>query len=264
MPGYHGTPAQQRLQEVAEANAAAIALTPGACQTGRGRGCDDPEGYGWERIAATLACDGAFGFRLIPAPRMPAIAARLAALGFRLDSWDVFRAERAEALAAAGAIVARGLPDGLVDLPPPREAEGAATGAIQALMSAAGVVPFSGALLVGAAGPAVTVAIGTPDGAPVAAAHAYLPHNRFSPWHGHAWGGLVAVDAARRGRGLGAFINARMILALFAATEATHVYELVSATNAPSRRMVAACGLRPEPDLACGLATPTDVGRLTR
>ena len=131
-------------------------------------------------------------------------------------------------------------------------------------MGAAGVVPFSGSLLVGALGPATTVAVGDRNGTVVAAAHGYLPHNAYSAYHRHAWGGLVAVAESQRGKGLGNYVNARMIVSAFRDLDATHVYELVSASNVPSRRMVESCGLRPEPGLVCGLATPNESARFTR
>jgi hypothetical protein len=49
-----------------------------------------------------------------------------------------------------------------------------------------------------------------------------------------------------------------MIVSVFSDLGATHVYELVSAKNIPSRRMVGSCGLRHEPDLVCGIAIPND------
>lgn len=45
---------------------------------------------------------------------------------------------------------------------------------------------------------------------------------------------------------------------------ATHVYELVSAANQPSRRMVESCGLRHESNFVCGVATSIDRARFTR
>ena len=78
----------------------------------------------------------------------------------------------------------------------------------------------------------------------MAVAHAYLPHNRFSPYEGYAWGGLVTVVERHRGKGqgLGKYLNALMVAAAFDRLGATHVYEPVSATNQPSRRMVESCG----------------------
>lgn len=264
MSGYFGTTMQQRLQAQAEASIDFINATPGACQTGRSMGCDDPDRLGWERIEEFLDRDGVCGFRLIPAGKVDELRSRLTKRKFRFDTWDVFLADRAGALAASQAIVSRGLPNGLADMDGPINPEDEYTVRIQALMSAAGLVPFSGSLLVGALGPATTVIVGGGKEAIAAAAHGYLPHNSHSPYHRHAWGGLVAVTEAQRGKGLGNYINARMILSVFRDLDATHIYELVSASNLPSRRMVEACGLHLEPSLICGMATPSEGARFTR
>lgn len=264
MAGYFGTEVQRRMQALAEANAAFIEATPGACQAGRTMGCDDPDQLGWDRIGEFLERDGICGFRLIAPETADALRSWLGGRNFRFDSWDVFLADRASAMAACEPILSRGLPDGLADLNPPTEPDDDHTARIQALMGAAGVVPFSGSLLVAALGPATTVAVGDRNGSVVAAAHGYMPHNAFSPYRAHAWGGLVAVAASERGKGLGNYINARMIVSVFRDLGATHVYELVSTSNIPSRRMVESCGLRHEPRLVCGIATPNDSAKFTR
>ena len=264
MSGYFGTETQQRLQARAEENVDFIRATAGACQAGRTMGCDDPDRLGWEHILHFVNRDGACGFRLIPVARMEELRSRMAERNLRLDTWDVFLADRATALPAAEAILDRGLPDGLTDLGRPTDPEGTYMSRIQALMGSAGVFPFSGSLLVGALGPATTVAVGDAGGRVVAAAHGYMPHNEHSRWRHHAWGGLVAVDETERGRRLGSYINARMVVSAFRDLGATHIYELVAASNVPSRRMVEACGLRHEPELACGVAAPSDSARLTK
>lgn len=264
MPGYFGTEIQQRLQAQAEASAGLINATPGLCQAGRIMACDDPDRLGWETIDAFLERDGVFGFRLIRASKADDIRDQLVKRDCRFDTWDVFLADRTAALAASEAIVSQGLPDGLSDLPMPTDPEDEYTGRIQALMGAAGIVPFSGSMLTGAFGPAATVAVGDQEGGAVAAAHGCLPHNAHSDYHRHAWGGLVAVAESQRGKGIGSYVNARMIVSVFRSLGATHVYELVSAANIPSRRMVEACGLRREPALTCGMATPNGKARFTR
>lgn len=264
MSGYFGTELQQRLQAQAETSVDFINSTAGACQTGRTMGCDDPDRLGWDRIDEYLDRDGICGFRLIPADKAEELRSHLAKRNFRFDTWDVFLADRVSALAASEAITSRGLPDSLADLDMPIRPEDDYTARIQAFMGAAGVAPFSGSLLVGAFGPAMTVAVGDDDGTIVAAAHGYLPHNAHSPFHGYAWGGLVAVAESQRGKGLGNYINARMTVGVFQDLGATHVYELVSASNMPSRRMVMSCGLRHQQGLVCGIATPNDSARFTR
>lgn len=264
MSGYFGTETQRRLQAQAEASAAFIDASAGACQTGRMMACDDLDRLGWDRINEFLDRDGICGFRLIAVDKAEEIRSHLMERNFRLDTWDVFLADRPSALAAAEAIVSKGVPDGLVDLDRPTEPEDEYTVGIQTLMGAAGVAPFSGSLLVGAFGAATTVAVGDEDGNVVAAAHGYMPHNAYSPYHRHAWGGLVAVAGSQRGKGLGNYVNARMIVCVFRDLDATHVYELVSASNIPSRRMVGSCGLCHEPRLVCGMAVPNDGERFTR
>jgi hypothetical protein len=264
MSGYFGTEVQQRLQAQAEASADFIIATPGACQTGRTMGCDDPDRLGWKRIIEFLDRDGICGFRLIPINKVAGLRSRLTERGYRFDTWDVFVADRATTLTASEAILSRGLPDGLVELEKPNDPEGEYTGRIQAVMSAAGVVPFSGSMLTGVIGSATTVAVGDRYGNVVATAHGYLPHNAYSDYHRYAWGGLVAVADSQRGKGLGNYINARMIVSVFRDLGATHIYELVSVTNIPSRRMVRSCGLRHEPALVCGIAMPNDGVLFTR
>lgn len=264
MAGYFGTEAQQRLQAQAEANVGFIDVTPGACQNGRMMGCDDLDALGWEAIESVLERDRTCGFRLIPAERIEELASWLAKRDFRFDSWDIFLADKATALIACEVIAATGLPEGLVEMPRPGDPENSFTTSVQSLMAQAGVVPFSGSLLVGAFGPAITVVVGDRNGTIQATAHSYLPHNRYSRFQHYAWGGLVAVDPSMRGRGLGNAINARTIIAAFRDLGASHVYELVSASNVASRRMVEHCGLRHQPGLVCGIATPRESERFTR
>jgi hypothetical protein len=264
MSGYFGTEAQRRLQARAEENVGFISVTPGACQAGRTMGCDDPDRFGWERIIEFLDRDGICGFRLLSTGKADEVRTRLTGQHYRFDMWDVFLADRAAALAASEAILSRGLPEGLVELQKPTDPESEYIGDIQALMGAAGIVPFSGSLLTGTLGPATTVAIGNGEDRVVAAAHGYLPHNAHSPYSRHAWGGLVAVAESERGKGLGSYVNARMVVNVFRDLDATHVYELVSATNVPSRRMVVSCGLHFEPVLICGVVASNDSARFTR
>ena len=87
-----------------------------------------------------------------------------------------------------------------------------------------------------------------------ATAFTYLPHNASSRFQGYGWVGLVAVAPAHRGRALGTYINACAVTAAFAQLGATHVYEQVSATNTPSRRMVESSGLTLHPVMKAGLA----------
>ncbi|MGL4490292.1 MAG: GNAT family N-acetyltransferase [Rhizobiaceae bacterium] len=264
MSGHFGTQTQRRLQAQAEASVAYINATPGTCQAGRMMACDDPDRLGWGRINEFLERDGVCGFRLISANKAEEVRSHLISQDCRFDTWEVFTADRTTAVAASKSLLNRGLPDGLVQMAGPTDPDSEYTKKVHTLMATAGVVPFSGSFLTGALGPARTVVVGDRNGNVLAAAHGYLPHNAFSDYQHYAWGGLVAVAEAERGKGLGNYVNACMIASMFEDIGATHVYELVSATNTPSRKMVASCGLRAEPALVCGVAAPNDSARFTR
>jgi len=91
-------------------------------------------------------------------------------------------------------------------------------------------------MLVDAPGRA-TVVIVDQSGGVKATSHTYFAHNEFSPRRQTAWAGLVAVDPSMRGTGLGRYVNARSVQLAITELGAVSVYELVSPTNAASRRM---------------------------
>jgi GNAT superfamily N-acetyltransferase len=255
MPGYFGSEILQLLQRRADEGATWAYQTPGACNGGRMMSTDDPDRLGWDRVFDLVARDGAFGFRLIPTKKVDETRARLAQQGLRLDLWDVFTATAADATRAVEPILAKSLPAGLRRLELKAGPSAPSVQALQAFLLASEIVPFCGSMLVGETGPSTTVVLEDKDSGIVASAYAYLPHNRFSLHHRFAWGGLVAVSPAHRGKGLGILVNAMMVREAIERLQAENIYELVSATNMPSRRMVEACGLRLNPDFKSGSAS---------
>lgn len=233
-------------------------------QAGRTMGCDDPRKFGWDRVGEIIDRDGVCGFRLIDTSDVEEIRSELSRRGCRFDTWDVFIADRDTALAASRLLTGGQLPAGLTLLPTPKNAESEQVKKLQATMDNAGLVPFSGSMLTGEIGNAATIAIADTDANVISTAHGYMPHNAFSPYRQYAWGGLVAVSESSRGQGLGKYVNAFMIERVFQDLGASHIYELVSEGNIPSRRMVEACGLRLEPTLTCGIATPHETARFTK
>lgn len=263
MSGYIGSEQQVRLQQAMDEAGDWSAATPGACDAGRMLGCDDPERLGWEQLSELLRREGALAFRLLPASGKERLRDRLAEDGFRFDTWDVFTAPAETAMAAARGILGNALPSNIHSVALGRDPEGNLVRSLQNFILGAGIVPFSGSQLLGLRSPATTVALADDTGRWVAAAHCYLPHNRHSAYRDWAWGGLVCVDPARRGQRLGVMVNALIVQAAIESLGAAWIYELVSAGNQPSRRMVETCGLRHDPALVCGLATRGD-DRYTR
>ena len=105
------------------------------------------------------------------------------------------------ALAATKSLLAR-CPVGVTMLEAPIDPESAYTRSIQAEMHTAGIVPFSGSMLVGQLGPVTTVVAGSPSKEVMAVAR--IPASQpVQPYQKYAWGGLVSVVERHRGKGLG-------------------------------------------------------------
>ncbi|MGE0503055.1 MAG: GNAT family N-acetyltransferase [Rhizobiaceae bacterium] len=263
MAGYFGSELQQALQAKCEAAWQWSMETPGACNSGRLVGTDDPERLGWDLILRRLAEDGAFSFRMLPVDVARAAVERLKPAGYRLDLWDVFMAGREAASPNVDKILASGLPHGFSEMPVLTDGASREAARMQAFMAAQGISPFSGSLLAGEFGSVVTIRIADADGELAATAHGYMPHNRYSPLNRSAWAGLVAVAPKHRSLGLGTFVTAGMMEGCFSILDAETVHAFASTTNMPSRRMLEACGLRHEPGLTGGIAV-TGAERFTR
>ena len=255
MAGYFGTEQQIKLQQRAEERYGWTMKTPGACCNVRTLGTYDPDALGLDSIFEVLAEDGVFGFRLLEKARQPDLENALTENGYRLDTWDVFVGDTNAIRDATRSTLSTARPGGIRAFSELDGAEGPLTRSFQEFMAVAGIAPFSGSFLNGDHGAVVSVGLMDDAGCLAACAHAYLPHNHHSPYHNYAWGGLVAVAPEHRGKGFGTYVNALMADAALTRLSATHVYELVAATNTTSRRMVEGCGLSLSQELYSGLAT---------
>ena len=88
-----------------------------------------------------------------------------------------------------------------------------------------GLAPFSRSTLAGETDNGRTFALVDGHGDLVATSFVYMPHNSFSPFRTHAWGGLAAVSPAHRGKSLGSYINACATVMAFEQRAATVFYE---------------------------------------
>jgi GNAT superfamily N-acetyltransferase len=215
-------------------------------------------------LETILQRDRILGFRMISPGQAERYFPRLSDRGFRVDTWDVFMGDAEEVRRRVATLLEKGTPEGILVQPPLKDPEGAETRRVQEFLSANGLAPMSGSMLVGKPGEAATLVFTDRDDSVVATGHAYFPHNAHSGHHRDAWVGLIAVAERMRGTGLGRYVNARVLLSAIDDLRARRVYELVGTTNLASRRMVEACGLTHAPDLLCGVAMPPDTGRFTR
>lgn len=263
MSGYFGTAQQQTLQQRTQLMGDWVAGKPGIYNAGRFMGIDRPDCFDPKDWESMLARDGLLGFRMISEFEASTIFPMLEASGLRVDRWDIFVGTREDAGLRATTLAAGSPQNGVSLQPELRDPQGKDTIRMQEFLAESGLAPFPGEMLVATPPLSRTIVLAAADRV-IATGHTYFPHNIHSPFHRYAWIGLIAVDHAWRGKGLGRLVNALTIRAAFDELGASHVYEMVAPANTPSRRMIEDCGLQLDRSLNCGVAVRADSARFTR
>lgn len=262
--GLFGNDLQRRLQAAALSAAAEFRDTPGAVFAARMAGTDDPDMFGWERIGSILRNEGAISFRMIPTDRCADIEQRLAEIGCAISWWDVFDGPAEKIRAACEKIAGTPRADFAL-IEPSTSGDVALFERVQAFMADSGVAPYPIQVLSGALGPAALAVLTTPeDGSVVATAFSYFPYNRHSAHSKTAWAGLVAVREDLRGRGLGLFVNALVLMKAVEEFRAERVQEFARTSNVASCRMIKRCGLSLRGEVRSGIAQPAEASTFTR
>ena len=259
---YFGDEDLRRLQQAQDARVAEHRETPGAVIHARTFSSDDPEALGRDMLRARLETDGRVTLRGATDEAVAEAEARLGPSRVFRHHWDLFMADAAMIETACRPIAEAGLPDGLVRVPDD-DVDDALLKQAQAFMDAQGVSPFSTDALAGRLFPARMVVLKDKGGGIAATGFAAMTHNRFSPFSGVAWVGLIAVAPALRGRAMGTYVDAISNLAALDALGASGTMEFVAADNQPSRRMLETCGLRHVTGRSVTMFSASDA-RLTR
>ena len=233
--------------------------TPGACNGGRAVATDDPDRLGWNVIETRIHEDGVFVFRHLTADDVERVRARVSEWGYDLHTWRVFHgvageiaAHRRSSTAPAGYQIAI-----------ETNARDETVSEVSGFLKIHGIAPFTARNLSGHAAPSALVTARDADGTLRATAFGYFAFNRFSPWCGTAWCGLVAVDQSARGSGLGRAVNDVSIDTMVNQHGAIGVVEYAAEDNIPSRRMIEGSGLTLRDDIVTAAAT-TEGTRHTR
>lgn len=249
MAEFHGTDLQIAIQKRMQGRQAWIERTPEVANGGRVLNFVEPEKIGWETIRDLFAEDHVISFTAQPLATMMPVLRQTFGDNCQYPYWNVFTGDVQRVLEACKAVIA--------DVPTPtgwrlRSLETPTDGQIsevQKLNEATGIAPYPAFYSRGEAVPCLTTCLWNEQGKMVATASAnfrYHPNSRFS---GHIFEGSVSVAEECRGMGLGKLLNATVLL------DSHRLYNWVGALaqarpdNAPSRRMIEACGLEMSPDL---------------
>ena len=192
------------------------------------------------------------------------LSAALADLSPNTQEWNFYTGDRASIRPAIERELARPLPEHLEALSPEAICEEATLHRIQAFMQAQGVSPMSKPTLAGETLPAALLAWRDKgSGQIVATGYGMMGHNRFSPFHGLAFLGLIAVDPSLRGLGLGRMATAHSLAAVFDRLGGTGAIAFVAPDNPASARMIQSMGMVHDSDRMTVLYALGDA-RLTR
>mgnify|MGYP006198264523 CR=1 FL=1 len=259
---YHGEPKIQALQQARDKQVAELFDLPGAVVHARTFSTDDPAALGWDYLRRIMSDEGLVTLRGADAATIETAKSELNNFDPKLHFWDLFVANADTIQDVCGKIIDVALPEGVIrvgdDALTPQKAR-----EIQTFLADQGVSPFSTDALLGKLFPARLVALQNAEGKIVAAGFAAMTHNRHSPFHKSAWVGLIAVDPALRGLGLGKYMDALCNLVAVDELGALSTMEFVAQDNAPSRAMLESCGLRQvEGKSVVMFSTSTD--RITR
>lgn len=214
-------------------------------------------------LAAELARDsGALGLVLMP--KGPAEAAVRTHLGadWQISHWDSYDAPAADLMPRALATVEAGLPPGwsVSDLAPDGEQD---TRDVIALNHACGVSPNPPAAMKSLICPTHTVLIRDADGALKASATAQMMFPDTSPHAGKVFIGLISVDPAARGQGLGRHVTAHLLTRSQPALGWRTATAWVAPDNPASIATVTGAGFARSDGLFAMIAMPGG-GRFTR
>ncbi len=240
---YHGEPKIQALQKARDKQVAELSDLPGAVIHARTFSTDDPAALGWDYLRRIMSEEGLVTLRGADAVTIETAKSELSNFDPKLHFWDLFVASADTIKEVCGKIIDVALPEGVTrvgdDALTPEKAR-----EIQTFLADQGVSPFSTDALLGKLFPARLIALQNAEEKIVAAGFAAMTHNRHSPFHKSAWVGLIAVDPALRGLGLGKYMDALCNLVAIDELGAISTMEFVAQDNAPSRAMLESCGLR--------------------
>lgn len=243
MAEYLGEDDLVALQNSIRARQGEIAGNPLLANGGRMVNVLDPESLGWDKVKAEVASGGAVALMMVDLQSCMAQAQREFGDQASYPYWEAFAATPDQMGSACRPLISqRSLPTGWhissQTLPDDETIDRS-----QVLNQQAGVAPLPGYYLAGRDVPSMLPCLWDESGQLAACASAsmrYHPEGRLVGWL--LAGGVLVADRHRR-KGLGALINARLLIDSHRAFGWRMVLEQARADNAASVGMIQRCGL---------------------
>jgi hypothetical protein len=249
MAEYYGTELQIAIQAKMRERQSWIETTPEIANGGRVLNFLEPEKIGWDLIQRLFAEDRVISFTAQPLDTMMPLLRDTFGEGCRYPYWNVFVGDSQTVCSASKSIVENvRVPSGwkLQSLERPTDDQ---ISAVQKLNIATGIAPYPAFYSRGEVVPCLTTCLWNCEGSLVGTASANYRYHRDSRFSRYVFEGSVSVSGECRGLGLGKLLNAAVLLDSHELYGWTGVLAQARPDNAPSRRMIEACGLAMSPDL---------------
>ena len=249
MAEYYGTELQVAIQIKMRERQAWIEKTPEIANGGRVLNFLEPHKTGWDRIQELFAEDRVISFTAQPLDTMLPMLRDTFGADCQYPYWNVFVGDAQTVCDASKSVVADvRVPSGwkLQSLERPTDDQ---ILAVQQLNIATGIAPYPAFYSRGEVVPCLTTCLWNGEGSLVGTASANCRYHRDSRFSGYIFEGSVSIAEECRGTGLGKLLNATVLLDSHGLYDWTRVLAQARPDNAPSRRMIEACGLAMSPDL---------------
>ena len=243
MPEFIGTQNSIDVQMRLRDRQPEIAQTPALANGGRILHFVDPDQLGWGRVRELAEQDKLAGFAMMDREQITTLIHTHLGPEWKTPAWLAMVGSADQVLTACAAVRdATPLPDGwevrFHDCPSDDE-----IAEIQALNAATGVSPYPAYYMRSEAVPMLTGCIHDVSGALVATASVVQRNHPDSRLGDYTFAGMVSVQEAQRGRGLGKVMNALALMESHKRFGWRYANEGVAADNPVSQAMIKACGL---------------------
>ncbi len=243
MAEFIGTDQAIALQKRLRDRQSLIANSPELTNGGRIMHFLDPEKTGWDNVCEIAEQDKIIGFPVVQADAMITRIREHLGAGWETPQWVACLGVRESVLQSCSAVQGDVLLPGGWRVSHDVQPINLLVTEAQNLNMKTGVAPYPAYYMRSEAVPVLTSCIRDDQGAVVATASVadrYHPQGRLG---GHVFAGMVSVDEAYRGRGLGKLVNALSLIESAGLFEWNAATEQVAADNLASRAMITACGL---------------------
>ncbi len=263
MAEYFGDEHVVALQKAIRARAEDFSKQPLLSNGGRIINILDPDAYGWENVRLDAEYYGFIGLTMVDRVKTLTRLAQVFGAEMEFPYWEAFTGTPENVVLACEKIVdGITFPDGwaLTSLTHPDEQT---IDESQHLNQATGVAPTPAYYMRGDYVPSMLTCLWDQDGKLTACASATMRYHPNGPLSGWLFAGAVSVSPEHRRKGLGAYVNAKLLCDSHNAFNWNHILEQAKADNAASVGMITRCGLHQIPDLVTIVVNLTG-GYLTR